>query len=570
MYELIEADPGVSLNDELVETADALCKYLNFDHWKIIMLNRDNLYGFVFCSSENGAGYSSPTRKRSPFYNLTRDTYLRLTVEQGKIVFYKNKKEDADRFSPLTKGVSNELYFPLFTLSRERKVFGCLYFSKKDLLKGKIGAMTRDRSVSSHLAVIQRIMGQVFLKYIRNRRLFNLIHILSEIVGTREPLKKRHPYNVAYLSNLIGEGLGLPNDQLYSLYMAALFHDVGKLYIPLSVLKIQGPLPDTAMEEMKRHPQYSHDMVKDLTHGFDELLGIEKVILHHHENYDGSGYPGGLSGQDIPLHSRIIAVANSIDAMMTRSNYKSKQSLKEIIDELIEDGGQQFDPAIARFAARILIKKREDQSRILGRPLVLGSVELSTKEDSCQFRGVLIKTEFAYRFVVNHGECECKKCKCLLPDIVKAAFYTVDHGLIHEYDAVIFHQERRKIYFSKLTPVIPEKCFSLSWLLNGTLILKKHLAIKIAINRIGGTFLEFCIDEQEIDDLTVFDRVIRVTVHFEDGSITVAGKVNRTIRVEQKIYGHFVYLNVLEHTRDKIFERIFQRQVSFNRSLLNI
>ncbi len=127
-----------------------------------------------------------------------------------------------------------------------------------------------------------------------------------------------------------------------NLVLAGLLHDIGKLEIPLTVLNKAGPLTIEELDLIKRHPLYGMKIVQGMGY-CDE---IANSVLHHHERWDGNGYPGGLKGNAIPLFSRIIAVADAFDAMITNRPYKRALANDEAISELVTKAGYQFDPGI--------------------------------------------------------------------------------------------------------------------------------------------------------------------------------------------------------------------------------
>lgn len=155
---------------------------------------------------------------------------------------------------------------------------------------------------------------------------------------------KKHQHNVAKYSELIARNLKLPYDAMLNLLFAAQFHDVGKLKIPKEILNKPEKLTKEEMEIMKQHSLYGAEYLKK--YGFEK--DVIEGVLYHHERYDGSGYPDGLKRNDIPLFSRIIAVADSFDAMTSDRPYKKALSVEEAIKSLKDCKGSQFDPEIIK------------------------------------------------------------------------------------------------------------------------------------------------------------------------------------------------------------------------------
>ncbi len=165
---------------------------------------------------------------------------------------------------------------------------------------------------------------------------------LVAAVDARDSYTRAHSVNVAAYAERIGRRMGWCGGQLASLRQAALLHDVGKIGVPDAILTKPGPLTDEEFTTIKRHPQIAVEILGHLTFLAAEL----PLILHHHERYDGRGYPAGLKGEQIPLGARILAVADALDTMFSPRTYKPAYSIDRVRAELIDGAGRQFDPAI--------------------------------------------------------------------------------------------------------------------------------------------------------------------------------------------------------------------------------
>jgi diguanylate cyclase (GGDEF)-like protein/putative nucleotidyltransferase with HDIG domain len=164
---------------------------------------------------------------------------------------------------------------------------------------------------------------------------------LAHAVDARDAYTGSHSYMVAELAARIAGLLGLALDQIELVRLAGSLHDLGKLAIPEEILRKPGPLNEAERLVLERHPQIGYRML--------ESLGIEPVsswVLHHHERWDGAGYPHGLGGEAIPLGSRIIFVADAYDAMTTDRVYRPRVAHERAVAELERCAGTQFDPEI--------------------------------------------------------------------------------------------------------------------------------------------------------------------------------------------------------------------------------
>ncbi len=169
---------------------------------------------------------------------------------------------------------------------------------------------------------------------------------LVAAVEAREPMTARHAQTVSRYSCRLARDLGLRRSTIDTLKTAALLHDIGKIAIPDAILRKPGPLTEAEFEIMKQHPKAAVDILKHTSFIQDE----RPIILHHHERFDGAGYPNRLAGTDIPQGARILAVADTMDAMLSARTYSNSSTLAETRDELARCSGRQFDPTVASAA----------------------------------------------------------------------------------------------------------------------------------------------------------------------------------------------------------------------------
>ncbi len=180
---------------------------------------------------------------------------------------------------------------------------------------------------------------------------FSTIKSMIEAVDAKDPSTRGHSERVRRYSHIIGEGLGFKPDELKSLELAALLHDVGKIGLPDIILNNEKEyLSENQWELVRMHPEIG---VAILSH-VAQLKSILPAIGQHHERFDGQGYPNGIDGENITLFARIIAVADSFDAMTMNRTYRSRFSLDKALSELSQNSGSQFDPQLVNlFIANI-------------------------------------------------------------------------------------------------------------------------------------------------------------------------------------------------------------------------
>lgn len=159
-----------------------------------------------------------------------------------------------------------------------------------------------------------------------------------------------HLFRVRDYCTLLAQEVGVPDEQMRDLQLGAMLHDIGKYRVPDAILTKPGPLDDEEWVVMRQHPEFGAEFVARIPF----LAGARDVILHHHERYDGQGYPGKLAGEDIPLAARIFAVVDAYDAIVSERCYKPPQSSSTALAELRRCAGTQFDPTVVDAFDRVL------------------------------------------------------------------------------------------------------------------------------------------------------------------------------------------------------------------------
>ena len=168
------------------------------------------------------------------------------------------------------------------------------------------------------------------------------IETLRYTVEAKDPYTKGHSDRVAEYSVLIGKSLNLSEEELKNLKIGGLFHDIGKIGVPDSILLKESRLDDEEYSQIKNHPLIGVHILSNATI-FQDIIPIVK---HHHERFDGKGYPSQLSGKDIPYLARIVSIADSFDAMTSKRSYRNALPLEVVKNEFLKNIGTQFDPEI--------------------------------------------------------------------------------------------------------------------------------------------------------------------------------------------------------------------------------
>jgi HD-GYP domain-containing protein (c-di-GMP phosphodiesterase class II) len=166
------------------------------------------------------------------------------------------------------------------------------------------------------------------------------LDVLARVMDLSDPATSEHSRDIAKLVPRVGRMLGIRGAQCEELELAARFHDIGKVAVPEAVLRKPGPLDSDEWELMACHVEWGSELLRHLP----ECESIAQIVRHHHERFDGSGYPDGLSGEQIPLASRIITVCDAYGAMVSDRPYRRALSHEHALAELRDGAGEQFDP----------------------------------------------------------------------------------------------------------------------------------------------------------------------------------------------------------------------------------
>jgi len=204
--------------------------------------------------------------------------------------------------------------------------------------------------VSAELATSAAVLRIKELEESHQALLRSVVCALNQLLDLRDLSTGIHSTRLAEWTVRIARQLSIPESDWYQLEVAALLHDIGKIGIPDAVLKKPGRLTDEERALMNKHPEYSWSILR-------LFAGLEKAslyALHHHEGFDGKGYPGGLRGEEIPIGSRIVSVIDAYDAMICNRCYRRGASHDEAMGRLLEGMGTQFDPVVVQAFAEIV------------------------------------------------------------------------------------------------------------------------------------------------------------------------------------------------------------------------
>ncbi|WPC43074.1 HD-GYP domain-containing protein [Clostridium sp. JS66] len=173
----------------------------------------------------------------------------------------------------------------------------------------------------------------------------DIIESLVTALEAKDFYTRGHSERVAFMAYELSKKLGIGGTELENIHMAAHLHDIGKIGIPDNILNKTGKLSEDEWQRIKMHPKIGFDILNKS----NKLKHIAKIVLHHHEKWNGSGYPNGLTKLDIPLGARIIAVCDSIDAMTSIRPYRKAMDFEKCMEEIVVNKNIMYDPIIVDF-----------------------------------------------------------------------------------------------------------------------------------------------------------------------------------------------------------------------------
>lgn len=344
----------------------------NVDHpsngYKIIVVDDevgiiDSLSIFLKRSGYEFTGVTDPLeaieRVKNEHFDLMLLDFI-MTPIHGDQVVEEIRKFNKELYILLLTG-HKDLAPPLETI-RRLDIQG--YCEKSDKFDQLLLLIESGIKAISQMNLIKKINDELQDTYDKLERSYmESIQTLRYTVEAKDSYTRGHSDRVSEYSVLIGKYMGLSEDDLKTLRIGGLFHDIGKIGVPDSILLKTDKLTDDEYSEIKNHPTIGAHILSTATI-FQNLIPIVK---HHHEKYDGTGYPGKLKGEDIPLFARIAAVADTFDAMTSKRTYRNALPLDVVIAEIERCKGTQFDPKIADVFLDILNNHYDEIENIQNR-----------------------------------------------------------------------------------------------------------------------------------------------------------------------------------------------------------
>ena len=344
LYEMSRSLGSTFDLDALLESVlDSAMRIFNVESGYVTLREKDT--GRFLLRATRGAVTRTPER-------AIRSSMSEWVVREGRPLIFNPSEEPEHEADPLT-GAHAALCVPLST---PEGVIGTITIGSHDASVRFTGEDVRLLStIANHVSIA---IGNIELFLSLQDAYLATVRSLAEAVDAKDPYTRGHSDKVASIAVGIGERVGLSVEQRVALEMAAYLHDIGKIGIREEILTKPGRLTEAEMGQMRHHPLIGANILKPVAFPWP----IAPVVRHHHEHWDGRGYPAGLRGEEIPLLARILSVADSYEAMISDRPYRRGRAEAEAIEELRRCSGTQFDPKVVE--AFIEILEEEAAARI--------------------------------------------------------------------------------------------------------------------------------------------------------------------------------------------------------------
>lgn len=320
----------------------------------------DSLSIFLKDSGYDFIGYTDPMNAlekiKTEHFDLMILDFIMTPIHGDKLV-EEIRKFNKDLYILLLTG-HKDLAPPLDTIKRLDIQGYCEKSDKFDqlllLIESGIKSISQMNLIKQINEELSNTYSELEMAYLES------IETLRYTVEAKDPYTSGHSSRVSKYSQLIGKYLNLSEEDLKILHLGGLFHDIGKIGIPDSILLKESSLTTDEYSQIKNHPSIGSHILCNAK----IFKSIIPIVKHHHEKYNGTGYPSQLKGTDIPYLVRITSIADAFDAMSSKRNYRNELTLDTIINEIEKNKGIQFDPEISDIFLNILKNHYDEVEKI--------------------------------------------------------------------------------------------------------------------------------------------------------------------------------------------------------------
>jgi len=317
----------------------------------LILVDMDNLskYNYLYGHSygdlilKNTAEILKEIITEERLFRFDGDGFAILVKDVDIELLDKKAKDISQKYEDLKKNYYNDSVAKNITISIGMSLYPSISSSKQELILHANTALYQAKNMSDNKATMyQDVMMLIRDKAESDQQMVGVFKGLLTTINAKDRYTFGHCERVSSYAVMIGEAIGLEIAEMQTLLHASLLHDIGKIEVPKSILNKAGKLTDEEFKLIMQHPAHSANILEPLS----STHNLIDYVVHHHERFDGTGYPDGQKGEEICLGARILCVADCFDAMISDRPYRSSMKMDEAFEELRRCSGRQFDPVI--------------------------------------------------------------------------------------------------------------------------------------------------------------------------------------------------------------------------------
>jgi HD-GYP domain-containing protein (c-di-GMP phosphodiesterase class II) len=462
-----------------------------------------------------------------------------------------------------------ELVVMIFSRFDESNKIGYIHFSippeyRKEVISTMDNPALLTALEMSFITIQQKIFSYNQLNY--------SINFFLDALARKDVSMPYHMSNVSFLCTKLGLRLGLDKLSMIKLSVASIIHDVGKLYFPDELINKDGKLTDEEYETIKKHSTEGETIARMETYGMELLTEVPSIIRHHHEHYDGKGYPDGMKGQEIPYLSRVINVCDAIDAMLSKRSYKRAFNYNEVVRELAKCSGRQFDPGIAKNAIKMLVEENEETD------LALASEKFSIFVPEVNLNLFFHDKPYTYsgNLVLENGNG-----KIIVKDPDETFYKMTAETVFHpklcffhqynfcEYEMTVNKIKDNEIVCSEFKNAPSVEYIAISFEFEAILVAGKNVITRVKVVKLGGSSLIIELDEEQgeqFEKINIKNVMVgfQLTLNDEPHKFTLNCAVTNQYSFKDKLVIILEYANISEKDRDKIIKILYDKQIESN------
>ncbi len=450
-----------------------------------------------------------------------------------------------------------------------------LYLARKEEKESLASRIGEDLEMTTQISWFFRVAALIADNY---NSLYEAVEMYAEMMAVHDRFMPFHMSIVANLGFRVAKRLGVSEDDRNILYLAALMHDFGKLFVPVSIFTKEGTLTTGEMVYVRKHSDFGAELATHMLATTPYYRDIPEIIRHHHEHVDGSGYPAGLKGENIPWLSRIMCVCDAIDAMETRKSYRDKLDRSAVVEELRRCSGTQFDEKVVEAALAELAETKTELDLLSKLSLVyIPEVTLVVTQAGSSRRhtleGTLMADGKGLKMKVDRG----MDLSGLDPEKTDSARMLVQEGNeMLEYDVRVKGAGPHTVYISeyRLDPL--DEVFSVIWVVPGEILYLdrekgSYHTIAFETYKIGGTGLIVKVDRDHFDELKELHNAptffIFKTQMDDDDLFKMQGEIKSFYRKGGEVVVVGAFVNVKEADKDRLVRHMFKKQIEARKLL---